>query len=178
MSDSFDLESPDRFTAGTVGPPGQRVFYLQAREAEAVVTLKCEKDQMSALAEYLAGLLVRLGSVVEPAREEQELLEPVEPAWTVAAIGVGYDEADDRIVVVANELVEEAAEPDATPEPSAETEPASARFAITRAQAAAFVGRARTLVKAGRPVCPMCGQPREAAGHFCPRANGHRVATT
>ena len=31
---SFDLPAPDVFTAGTVGPPGQRVFYLQARDGE------------------------------------------------------------------------------------------------------------------------------------------------
>ncbi|HXH82236.1 MAG TPA: DUF3090 family protein [Candidatus Tectomicrobia bacterium] len=167
MSASFDLEAPDRFTAGAVGPPGQRVFYLQASEGDTLVTLKCEKDQVSALGEYLAGLLVRLGTVVEPAREDAKLVEPVEPAWTVASIGVGYDEGDDRIVIVASELIED----------EREGEPASARFAITRPQAAAFVGRARTLVKAGRPTCPMCGQPRDPGGHLCPRANGHRVPT-
>ena len=45
------------FTAGTVGPPGQRVFYFQARDGDTVVTLRCEKQQVAALAEYFAGLL-------------------------------------------------------------------------------------------------------------------------
>ena len=60
MSASFDFEAPDHFTTGTVGPSGQRVFDLQAREARQIVTLKVEKEQVRALAEYLAGLLARL----------------------------------------------------------------------------------------------------------------------
>jgi uncharacterized repeat protein (TIGR03847 family) len=51
---SFDFERPDRFTTGTVGEPGQRVFYLQARQGRQLVTLKTEKEQVRALAEHLA----------------------------------------------------------------------------------------------------------------------------
>ena len=170
MSASFEFESPDHFTAGTVGPPGQRVFYLQARQGRRVVTLKVEKEQVRALAEYLSGLLKRLEGKTAAAPEDLALLEPVDAAWDVGSIGVGYDEAIGRIVVVANEQVEEEEEG----EPPA-PEPASARFAITRAQAAAFVERARGLVKAGRATCSMCGEPKDPAGHVCPRANGHVV---
>ena len=174
MSESFQLDRPEHFTAGAVGAPGQRVFYLQAREGAALVTLKCEKEQVSALGEYLAGLLVKLSAGAEPAARQKspDLLEPLEPAWPVASLGVGYDEDDDRIVVVANEQVEED-EAERAGSPAAG--PASARFAITRAQAAAFVERARALVRAGRATCPMCGEPKDPAGHVCPRANGHMV---
>jgi uncharacterized repeat protein (TIGR03847 family) len=155
-----------------VGPPGQRVFYLQAREGRRLVTLKCEKEQVSALGEYLAGLLAKLAESAPPAAAGKgpALVEPLEPLWPVGSIGVGYDEGRQRIIVVANEQVEEDEE-SATPA----AEPASARFAITRAQAAAFVERARALVRAGRPTCPMCGAPKDPAGHVCPRANGHVV---
>jgi uncharacterized repeat protein (TIGR03847 family) len=182
MSDSFELTAPDYFTTGTVGPPGQRVFYLQAREARAVVTLKVEKEQIAALAEYVAGLLAKL-PVVEHVDTDLPLLEPIEPAWAVGSLGLGYDEANDRLVVEANEAVatEEDDDEEATgPEEQAEaTEPADAdaalaRFVITRAQAAAFVERARALVRAGRPICPMCSQPKDP-GHVCPRSNGHVV---
>jgi len=177
VSESFQLDGPDHFTAGAVGPPGQRVFYLQAREAGTLVTLKCEKEQVAALGEYLGGLLARLAGGVEGAGERRELLQPVEAAWPVGSIGVGYDGDHDRIVVVANERIEDAEEDDAEAPSRAEpaVEPASARFAITRAQAAAFVERARRLLKAGRPTCPMCGEPRDPAGHACPRSNGHMV---
>jgi len=174
MSESFQLDRPDHFTAGAVGVPGQRVFYLQGREDRAVVTLKCEKEQVSALSDYLAGLLAKLPAAAGgEAAAAGALLEPVEPAWAVASLGVGYDEASGRIVVVANEAVEEEEE-GATPA----AEPASARFAISRGQASAFVERARALVKAGRATCPMCGEPKDPAGHVCPRANGHVVHKT
>jgi Protein of unknown function (DUF3090) len=40
----------------------------------------------------------------------------------------------------------------------------------------AFVERARALQRAGRPTCPMCGEPKDPGGHVCPRSNGHVVA--
>lgn len=214
---SFDLTDPDHFTAGTVGPPGRRVFYLQGREAGEIVTLKAEKEQVAALAEYLATLLARLPAVSERPPEDLALLEPLEAAWDVGTIGVGYDEGRDRIIVVASEATEadeEEGEDDdagdeddeegaeAEGEESAEaiaqaltealresaagegvaeeagepgSEAAAARFAITRAQAAAFVERGRALVRAGRPICPLCSLPKDPGGHVCPRSNGHVV---
>lgn len=177
MSDSFEMLAPDYFTTGAVGPPGQRVFYLQGREGRTVVTLKVEKEQMSALADYTAGLLAKLpeaGTV----SADLPLLEPVEPAWDVGALGLGYDETSDRLVVVANEAVEREEEDgeEATEATEADApEGATARFLITRAQASAFVERARSLVRAGRPICPMCSQPKDPQGHLCPRSNGHVV---
>ena len=187
MSDSYELDGPDHFTAGAVGPPGQRVFYLQAREGDRLVTLKCEKEQVGALGEYLGGLLARLSGAPTPAADKRELLQPVEAAWPVGSLGVGYDGDRDRIVVVANERVEteeddegqgEEETTEATAETEAAAEGASARFVITRAQAAAFVERAKTLLKGGRPTCPMCGEPKDPAGHACPRSNGHVVPKT
>jgi uncharacterized repeat protein (TIGR03847 family) len=165
-SPSFDFEAPEHFTAGAVGPQGQRVFYLQSREARRVVTLKCEKEHVGALADYLTGLLTQLGGHGGEPLPEAALLEPAEPAWGVGAIGVGYDDKKDRVVVVANEQL---------PEDREGEEPATARFQITRLQAAAFVERARALFKAGRPVCPFCSQPKDPGGHVCPRTNGHVV---
>jgi uncharacterized repeat protein (TIGR03847 family) len=175
VSDSFDLEAPDHFTAGAVGPPGQRVFYLQGRERGALVTLKVEKGQVNALSEYLSGLLGRLRKRSEdaPVPDDVALIEPIEPAWAVASIGVGYDETTEHVVIVAQELVPET-EGD-QPAPESAPEPASARFHLTREQAAAFVARAQELVRAGRPICPLCSQPKDPEGHICPRANGHVV---
>jgi uncharacterized repeat protein (TIGR03847 family) len=165
MSPSFELESPDHFTAGAVGPPGQRVFYLQAREGRTLCTLKSEKEQVRALGEYLSTLLERIPSSGEPAPTNLALLEPVDEAWAVGTIGVGYDEASRRVVVVLTGVVEEEGE-----------EGPSARFAVTRAQAAAFVARAQELVRAGRPICPMCSNAIDPDGHVCPRSNGHVVS--
>lgn len=182
MSDnpSFEIESPDHFTAGAIGPPGQRVFYLQSREAGRVLTLKVEKEHVRALAEYLGGLLARVKRPPDPARSGVELLEPLQPAWDVGTIAVGYDEHRDRVVVEASELLEEAGEeageePGVEPGEEAGPQPAMARFRITRGQAAAFVERAGDLMKGGRPSCPICSRPMDPEGHVCPRSNGHFV---
>jgi len=158
---SFDLPSPDAFTTGTVGPAGQRVFYLQARDGDLIVTVRCEKQQVAALADYLDGLLEDL----EPtpyglATSDLDLTEPVQELWTVGPIGVAYDEPGDRIVVVLEELVEEDAD-----------EGASVKVRLNRAQVSAFVRHSRDLVSAGRPPCRFCGLPLDAEGHACPRMN-------
>jgi uncharacterized repeat protein (TIGR03847 family) len=165
MSAAFELESPDHFTVGTVGPPGQRVFYLQAREGRTLVTLKSEKEQVRALSEYLSILIDRVPDSGEPVPTTLALIEPADEAWAVGTIGVGYDEASGRVVVVLTGVVEEEGE-----------EAPSARFAVTRAQAAAFVERAQQLVRAGRPICPMCANAIDPGGHVCPRSNGHVVS--
>ena len=197
MSESFDFASPDLFTAGTIGPPGQRVFYLQARQDDTLVTLKCEKEQVRALGEYLAHLLERL-SPASTAGGDLALVEPITPAWVVGSIGVGYDEAAERVVLVIEEAREQSEEeaddagedePDAgaaeeaapAPEQEAESEEteeeasdrASGRVRLTRAQVAAFVERARSLVEAGRATCRFCGRPMNPRGHRCARTNGH-----
>jgi uncharacterized repeat protein (TIGR03847 family) len=182
MSDnpSFDIDSPDHFTAGAIGPPGQRTFYLQSREAGRLLTFKVEKEHVRALAEYLGGLLARVKGAPAPARGSSELLEPVEAVWDVGSLAVGYDEAQDRVVVEASELLEQAEEEgegervsEGEEERESTEQPAMARFRITRAQAAAFVERANELMKAGRPNCPICSRPMDPAGHICPRSNGH-----
>ena len=161
MSDGYDLSSPDRFTVGAVGPVGERLFLLQCRQGPILLTLKMEKQQVGVVADYLTRIVKdqeRPGHLPE----DLELEEPTEPAWAVGTIGVSYDEVDDRIVLVIEELV-----------PEDETG-AIARLSISREQAAAFAIQATSLVESGRPPCPLCGSPLDPAGHECPRTNGHR----
>lgn len=166
-----------------MGPPGQRVFYLQARESGVLLTLKVEKEQVGALAEYVAGLLAKLPAAAAraaPVARDLALLEPFAPVWPVRSLAVGYDQARDRVVIVAEELREEDDEAEEEPPPESESEQpaaaerASARVALSRTQATAFVERARALVKAGRPPCPICSRPMNPGGHICARQNGAR----
>lgn len=156
MSEYLD---PKIFTAGTVGPPGERTFYLQACDEVEVSSVRLEKQQVSALAEYLAGMLHDLpapsGIPAAP-----ELTEPVEAEWVVGNIGVAYDNDLDRIIIVAEELVAEG-----------EPEGQSLRVIISRAQVRAFIERAEELMAGGRPPCRICGAPMDLSGHACPRAN-------
>lgn len=171
---SFDLSNPDVFTAGTVGPPGQRVFYLQARDEGLVVTVRCEKQQVAALADYFDALLDDLEpSPYAVADDDLELVEPVVPLWTVGPIGVAYDDPEDKIVVVLEELIVDD-DPDRDPDVEPDIDPeagASVKVRLTRAQVSGFARRAHDLVSAGRPPCRFCGLPVDPAGHPCPRMN-------
>ena len=161
MSSSFEIDEVDHLTAGAVGPPGQRVFYLQAGQGAQVVSLRLEKAQVAALVAYLAGMLADMpppGALPTAL----DLVEPVVAEWVVASLGVTYDEDADRVLIVAEELVEEG------------EEAARARISATREQVAALSMRGAEAVSAGRPPCPLCGQPLDPEGHTCPRLNGHR----
>ena len=174
---SFDLPSVDRLTVGTVGPVGQRTFYLQARQAEQLVTLKVEKQQVSALAQFLTGLLADLPAVGDlPDSNDLELEEPALEEWAVGTLQISYDADADRVVILAEEVV--FADPEeASDDVDMSTDAAIARIGATREQVAAIAIRGTALVEAGRPPCPLCGHPLDPAGHACPRTNGHRPPT-
>jgi uncharacterized repeat protein (TIGR03847 family) len=164
MSEGYDLEAPERITVGTVGPVGDRLFLLQCRQGPILLTLKMEKQQVAVVADYLARI-VRDQRRPDHLPDELSLEEPTEPAWVVGTMGVSYDEADDRVILVIEELVAEG------------ENGAIARLSISREQAAALAIQATRLVESGRPPCPLCGSPLDPSGHECPRTNGHRPPT-
>ena len=164
-NESFDLREVDHLTTGTVGEPGERVFFLQARGDGRLITLKLEKTQVAALVGYLGTLLADLPPPEELPRS-LGLLQPIEPEWVVGTLGVSYDEDDDRFVLLAEELVEEG------------EDGAAARITATRDQIAALVLHGAEVVEAGRPPCPLCGEPLDAEGHVCVRLNGHKRPTS
>lgn len=177
MSRSFELPEAEWATVGAVGEPGQRTFYLQARQESQLLTLKLEKQQVAAIAEFLAEILADL-----PAPETQteaggeDLEEPVLAEWPIGSIQLAYDTNADRIVLLAEEIGI-AADDDLDPETSVPPEPdpdqGAARIGITRATAALIVRVGAELISAGRPACPLCGRPMDPEGHACPRTNGH-----
>jgi uncharacterized repeat protein (TIGR03847 family) len=161
MATSYDMDDVDLLTTGAVGPPGERIFYLQARRESQLLTLKMEKTQVAALVRYLGTLLADLPPPdVLPA--PLELVEPIEAEWVVGTLGVSYDEDADRFVLLAEELVEEG------------EDGAIARIGATRDQIAGLVLHGAEVVEAGRPPCPLCGEPLDAEGHVCVRLNGHK----
>jgi uncharacterized repeat protein (TIGR03847 family) len=164
MNEFYEFESPSLVTVGTIGPPGQRVFYLQAQQAGELVTVKVEKQQVSALAIHLGELLQDLSRPGHiPEGDELELVEFADTTFIVGAIGVAYDAVADRVILVVEERVEE------------DVDPSEARLALSREQAAALAIRGTQLVEAGRPPCPLCGFPLDPSGHACPRTNGNRA---
>jgi uncharacterized repeat protein (TIGR03847 family) len=161
MSTSFEIPEADLLTTGTVGPVGQRVFFIQVRNDEQVVSLRLEKAQVAALIAHLGVVMADLPPP-DDLPTDLDLIEPVVAEWVVGSLGVTYDEDADRVVLLAEELVED------------DEEPARAVIRATREQVAAFSLHGAAVVEAGRPPCPLCGQPLDPEGHVCIRLNGHR----
>ena len=89
-------------------------------------------------------------------------------------MSLAWDPDAARLVVECYELVD--SEPDDLqdlPEALASGTRALMRVSLTDAAARAFARQALTVVAAGRPPCPLCGNPLDPEGHVCPRANGH-----
>jgi uncharacterized repeat protein (TIGR03847 family) len=189
VSRSFELPEADWATVGAVGPPGGRTFFLQARQDNQLVTLKLEKQQVAALAHFLAEILADLPIGGTGPAPPSDLVEPALAEWAVGGLVLSYDAPADRVVILAEEigLAEEVRiGPDdpldpATADPAvdpggdaADSDLGVARIGITPATAAAIARRGEELVQAGRPACGLCGRPMNPEGHSCPRTNGHR----
>lgn len=184
-------DPPDRFVAGTVGQPGQRTFFLQARAGARVTSVALEKQQVSVLATRIdelldevmkSGLLdVTVPAVAPVDLEDSEPLEqPIVEEFRAGTMTLSWDAADERIVVEVFPFTEESvAAPDQPEDEIEEPEPEELLVVRLPAGAArAFSKRAQAVVAAGRQPCPFCGNPIDPEGHLCPRANGFRRTST
>jgi uncharacterized repeat protein (TIGR03847 family) len=186
-------DAPDRFVAGTVGQPGERTFFLQAREGNRITSVACEKQQVSVLAEHLDKVLDEVvrrsaGEINVPpasgkARDVDPLDAPITEEFRVGTMTIAWDPSIDRIVIELFSNIDTEDESEAEPDPAAEAAQAEPEeinadevfvVKITASYARDFVARAQALVAAGRPPCPFCLQPLDPNGHVCPRANGYR----
>ncbi|MEM7341633.1 MAG: DUF3090 family protein [Actinomycetota bacterium] len=175
MSDSYDFRNVTHFTAGAEGAPGQRVFYLQVGDDASLVSVRLEKQQVRALAQFLKGVLDDFPSPSPNEAGPVPLVEPAIAEWVVGHIAVGVDEADSEVVLVVDEMVpEDEDEDDELDEIDLfESPPKGARIRahLNVVQAARFVATSDELMAGGRPPCRLCGQPLDPTGHACPRLN-------
>ena len=170
MAHQIELNPVSHFTIGTVGPPGNRAFYLQGGRGSQTISVKIEKEQASMLASSVESFLEELEQKHPPPMREADesilqdmrLREPIEELFRVGNMGLGFNESSDQVVLVAYELVDE------------DDEPNVVSFWTSRRQMKALVEHTREVVAAGRPICGNCGRPIDADGHFCPNRNGHR----
>jgi uncharacterized repeat protein (TIGR03847 family) len=185
---SFD--PPERFVAGTVGPPGQRTFFLQARTGARVTSVALEKQQVSVLAERIDELLDELLEATEgmstipvmspvALQDNDPLEQPIVEEFRAGTMTLSWDAADERVVVEVFPLTEASVVEPGTPEEEIE-EPEPEEVLVVRLPAGlarAFSARAQAVVSAGREPCPFCGGPLDPSGHLCVRANGFRRTT-
>lgn len=162
----FEFDEVDGFGVGAIGEPGQRVFYLQAKAGSLQLDIKCEKQQVAAIAEYLRKVLNDLPAP-DPASIDAGITAPLNPAFVLGPVGLGYNREHDRLMLQFDEIV---VEDEASSEADA-LDRGHLRVFISRAQALAFCNRAEAVVTAGRPPCPWCNGPLDPGGHVCPRMN-------
>jgi uncharacterized repeat protein (TIGR03847 family) len=181
------FDPPERFVAGTVGPPGQRTFFLQARAGSRMVSVALEKQQVQALAERVDELLdevmsSELNEAMIPAvaplglDDAEPLEQPIEEEFRAGTMTLSWDPGDERIVIEVFPFSEAAVvTPDQLDEDFEEPEPDEVFLVrLPPGHARAFVKRAEQVLDAGRPSCPFCGNPIDPDGHLCVRANGFR----
>jgi uncharacterized repeat protein (TIGR03847 family) len=179
----YAFEPPERFVAGTVGPPGDRTFFLQARGGGRVVSVALEKVQVALLAEKLEELLgeaqrrfdVDLADPVELPTDNEPLDTPLDEEFRVGTLGLAFDVDTETVVIEAIAVGDEETEEDEEADDEAATADRDRlRVRLTPQATRAFIERARKVVASGRPPCPLCGQPLDPRGHLCPRHNGYR----
>jgi uncharacterized repeat protein (TIGR03847 family) len=167
----FIFDEPDRFVAGTIGEPGDRAFFLQARKGGALVSVGLEKVQVAALAQRLDDLLDAVEAPSDgSSADDRGLEEPVVELFRVGAMALAWDAESEAVVIEAQTPTEDGEYVELPDD--ADDGPDLLRVRIGPGEARGFVRRAEALVGAGRPACPFCGQPLDPQGHFCPRGNG------
>jgi uncharacterized repeat protein (TIGR03847 family) len=176
-----EFDPPERFIAGTVGEPGARTFFLQARSGPKVVSVALEKQQVAVLAERIDELLDEVmantgNDVLIPAvapvglEDSAPLDQPIDEQFRAGTMTLSWDPDIARVVIEVFPLVDTNGDEEAE-----EVEPEEVFLVRLEAgPARAFVRRASLVIEAGRPDCPFCGSPIDPEGHLCVRANGFR----
>ena len=173
MAEEIDLQPVSHITTDAIGQPGRRVFYIQAWQGTRTITLIVEKIQVQSLAigleQFLAEVSQRFPNLPEApgdyVEDQMRIHPPLDPLFRVGELGLGYDAANDLIVLVAREALAEGEEPETG---------RVVRFWCTRSQLRAMCHWGMEVAARGRPLCPQCGEPMEPEGHFCPKKNGHK----
>ncbi len=184
-----NFDAPDRFIAGTVGEPGHRAFFLQARQGGSIVSVAAEKTQVAVLAANLAALLDTLAergvegipaAIEDGAIDDEPLGEPLVEAFRVGAMTIGWDGARQKVVIQAAAITTDEDEPDEASvieaimaDEDAADGPDLIRVRLSPADIRAFVARAARVIASGRPLCPRCGEPLDPQGHICSRPTAY-----
>ena len=154
------FDPADRFIVGTVGVPGERTFYIQARDRSRLVSVSLEKAQVAALADRILQILREVRSS--------------EPLTNFERVGLAYV-SDRRLIEIDMQAIAESQfESDELLEIDTDGDQDILRVLIPLGYAESFAKRANIVVGAGRVPCPFCGGPIDPAGHLCPRSNGYR----
>ncbi len=183
-----NFDSPDQFVAGTIGEPGHRAFFLQARQGGSIVSVAAEKTQVAVLAANLAALLDTLaergveGIPVDAGDrliDDEPLGEPLVEAFRIGAMTIGWDSARATVLVQAAAIADDDDEDETVGQATLADDdddtdgPDLIRVRLSPTDVRAFVARAARVIAGGRPLCPRCGEPLDPQGHICLRPTAY-----
>lgn len=161
----------DHITTDAIGPPGKRVFYLQAWKGNRTLTLLIEKFQVQSMAIGVEQFLKEIGDRFPQLEDvpsgyderKMHIQPPVDPLFRIGELGLSYDTDRDMVLLMAREILAGDKEPE---------EASVAKLFCTRAQIRALTAWGLEVADRGRPICPYCGEPEDPSGHICPKKNG------
>jgi len=172
LDQSLDAQ---RLRVEAIGEPGQRRFRLMAVVGGDTFVVWMEKQQLQALGLALEQMLEQLpdrGPEIAATSAPIEFDAETRRQFRAGRMELGYDEAQDRLVIVAHDINDEEEAEEAPAIVGAATE-VSFACRMTREQAREVSADAAAVVAAGRPRCTMCGRPMGPGPHVCPQQNGH-----
>jgi uncharacterized repeat protein (TIGR03847 family) len=174
----MDLGPVQRITTDAIGEPGSRVFYIQARAGDELVTVIVEKQQVQLLSSSILELLATLDIETGPGPDESAmgLEDPVEARWRAGRLSLGFDQALGMFSLEIEEYrpgLDEEAEEDVGDRDALEGEAEVVRLLATTEQMFAVSRHGAAVAARGRPTCQFCGNPIDPEGHACPAMNGH-----
>jgi uncharacterized repeat protein (TIGR03847 family) len=171
----------ERFVAGTVGQPGERTFFIQARTGGRLISVSLEKTQVQALSERLTFMIREIKQsdptivIQRLTRDDEPLETPIEEEFRIGVIGIAFDASRELIQIDLQAVSEgDEEEPKFIDVDDLTGDQDIMRVLISPSMADQFAKRAMSVVSAGRLPCPFCGGPIDLRGHLCPRANGYR----
>ena len=169
-----------RLQAQAIGEPGHRTFRIMVESDDGrAAALWVEKEQLQALGLAVEQLLAEFqgGGAAKPPRQPPAETFPANPTvdLKVGRLALGQDESEletgARYVLLVYDLE------GSTSEEEEPNQPATFACRATREQLRALSRNIAEVVAAGRPRCPLCGEPMEGPDkpHGCVRANGHHA---
>ncbi|MBT8211863.1 MAG: DUF3090 domain-containing protein [Acidimicrobiia bacterium] len=153
----INLGQASFFSAGAVGVPGDRRFYIQLETDTTTRWFLCEKAQVQALADAGLELLGRNDLADSGSGDAAGFAPPGDVVWRVGQIAIEFNDSTSLLEVVLVPVDDEAE---------------AVQFEITPNLMGAMAAEALEAVTAGRPACPRCGLAMDPEGHRCPTTNG------
>lgn len=178
---SYIFDPVERFVSGTVGEPGERTFFVQARSGSRLISVALEKSQLEALSLRIQEILKEVKAsypgtpIAKTLRDDDPLENPIDEEFRVGMIGLAYDPERTTIEIDFQSVTENGlSQEDELIELGIEDQGDLLRVVVELGTAQAFALRSLSVISAGRKPCPFCGGPLDPRGHLCPRSNGYR----